>query len=652
MKRIILSCLCVVMALTASAQALNKKMGNPTMEEMNMTECSYDQDADAVVLFEDFDVTLAQGAETLELQLSYKRRVKILKEDGVDAANVVVTLRDSQSGNSYRDRLVDLKAFAYNLVNGKVEKTKMASDMVTKKRMNANFSTTEFTIPQVKVGTVIEYQYKIRRDAIFDLPTWSAQSRYPVNYAHFSIALPEYFSFKINQTGAVRLEAKSQTQQNVSLGTNDTAYDFVGTNVPALPKDNEHVFCPKDFATKVTCELRSINIPGQVYKDYTSTQADVNKLLMDSENFGGRLKQKNPFKDEMAAAGIASLPTTMEKVVAAIKLMKGRLRWNKDYRLGGESQSKVMKEGSGSNADLNFVLMAMLRDAGVNTYPVVMSRRSLGRLPFQPSVDALNTFVIAFADEEGKMHYYDSSAENGYIDALPTDLNVDRAVLIRTEDIYENVTLQANIKRREQMTINCQMSEEGTVTGVITHYYRDNSALQFRNAWEEKNDSAEYVSQWAADNNLDVTSFSTQGREDFSATAVATLEFSKQLDGGDKFYMLPLLLPAYDKSSFTAETSTMPVEFSAVGVNNINLLMKLPEGYHLEETPATLAMQLPENGLSVRLAVGEKDGSISASFRYNINQLLFSADTYPLVKQFFDELAKKCNEMLVISKQQ
>ena len=42
---------------------------------------------------------------------------------------------------------------------------------------------------------------------------------------------------------------------------------------------------------------------------------------------------------------------------------------------------QILKEGTGSNADLNFILISMLTDAGIPAYPVVMSRRNMGILP-------------------------------------------------------------------------------------------------------------------------------------------------------------------------------------------------------------------------------------------------------------------------------
>ncbi len=643
-----MSCVCIVLALTANAQTVNKKMGNPTMEEMNMTECVYDKEANAVVLYEDFDVRVVNTVG-LKLLMVYKRRIKILKEDGLDYANVKLTLRNIEKGSGSNDQLQGLKAFSYNLEGGKIQKTKMSGDMVSKKRLNRSFISTEFTIPQAKVGSVIEYQYEIMRDALFDLPTWIAQSSCPVNYTHFRIALPEEFTYRVNQTGSANLVANRDEEANTRLDTKDVIHDFIGNNLPALPKDNEYIYCPRDFATKVTCELQGINIPGYVYKNYTTSQADVNGMLLEDDMFGGCLKQKNPFKEEVAAAGISSLPTAMEKAAACVQLLKKHLRWNKEYALTGNSLSKVTKEGTGDNADLNFILISMLKNAGVEANPVVMSRRSRGRLPFTPSIDALNTFVVAFADEEGNLHYYDASAENGYIDALPTDLNVDRAILLKQDGSYYGVSLQDNIKHRDIILIDAKLSADGAVSGTFSRSYRDNSALRFRNAWDEKNDSAAYVADIAAENNIDITEYKTQGREDFSSMVSEQYSFNRQLDAGDKYYIAPLLFPFYEKNPFTAETSNMPIEFGTKGQTTISLKLALPEGYHLEETPAPVNMQLPDKGLIVRYLVNETENAVNVTCRITTNNLFFPVDSYKLVKEFYDTLVSKCNEMLVIS---
>ena len=91
----------------------------------------------------------------------------------------------------------------------------------------------------------------------------------------------------------------------------------------------------------------------------------------------------------------------------------------------------ILKDGSGDNADINFVLINMLNDAGVKAVPVVMSTRDNGRLPLTyPSRKFLNTFVVGAYTMIPTMVFIDSSIDDGYLNVLPAKLLTDRARII------------------------------------------------------------------------------------------------------------------------------------------------------------------------------------------------------------------------------
>ena len=48
------------------------------------------------------------------------------------------------------------------------------------------------------------------------------------------------------------------------------------------------------------------------------------------------------------------------------------LKWNETFELSPQSMTKTAKAGTGSNADINLIMVNMLRDAGIEAVPVVM----------------------------------------------------------------------------------------------------------------------------------------------------------------------------------------------------------------------------------------------------------------------------------------
>lgn len=69
----------------------------------------------------------------------------------------------------------------------------------------------------------------------------------------------------------------------------------------------------------------------------------------------------NPFKEEMTALHLEQMKGADEKICAIYTFLKNKVRWNEKYALYSKSPKQVLKEGTGSNADINFILISMLK---------------------------------------------------------------------------------------------------------------------------------------------------------------------------------------------------------------------------------------------------------------------------------------------------
>ena len=58
-------------------------------------------------------------------------------------------------------------------------------------------------MPNVKVGSVIEFSYVINAPAKTQLKDWDFQYDIPVNHSEFKTFIPEYFKFKPAQKGFI-----------------------------------------------------------------------------------------------------------------------------------------------------------------------------------------------------------------------------------------------------------------------------------------------------------------------------------------------------------------------------------------------------------------------------------------------------------------
>ena len=168
----------------------------------------------------------------------------------------------------------------YNLNNGQIEVSKMAGDAKFTNRLDNKHIIKKYTLPNVKEGSIIEYRYKTKSDFTFKLDDWYFQDRYPTNYSHFSLTVPEYYIYKMIAGGYYEIirpkPIESAQNMNIINDANRTEIISVKTiktqyyleNIPAI-KTESYITTLDDYISKIGFELDATNYPQSGYKPYT-----------------------------------------------------------------------------------------------------------------------------------------------------------------------------------------------------------------------------------------------------------------------------------------------------------------------------------------------------------------------------------------------
>jgi transglutaminase-like putative cysteine protease len=646
--------------LSASAQNVtpNLKFGKPNMEELSMTTYAPDSSAAAVVLCRQAVVSYIWGADDFRLLYEYKVKVKILKPEGVSHADIVLPYYDKKGGSREREAIANLSASAYNLENGKIIRTKMKDDEVFRERANDYYMQLKFSVPQVKEGTVFEYSYRCYSDFYFEIANWQAQEDIPVLYTDYEITVPEYFQFNVNTQGwnSLKMDRKG-VSINLPIGAetlrcSGEQYYFIGEQLPALEGDS-YVWCADDFCTQVAFELSRIEIPGSYYKSYTQNWTNIDEVLMNSESFGGRLRMNNPLKAEMATLSLDKYESTADKVCALYQLLKSKLRWNGRYALQGNSARQLLKEGTGDNADINFVLLSMLRDANITAWPVLMSTRTNGRLPLlHPSIQKLNTFIVGVALNDSTAAYIDGSVEDGYLNVLPPNFMVDRARRLKPGAAAAWVDLRKLGKNSLRSVVTATISPEGTMTGHRQTLREGQFSAQLKQNIRQAKDSTEYIRKLEDDRQIKLTALQWKGHKTFSPRMQEDMDFEKQCEvNGDYIYINPLIFLHTSESPFKQAERRLPVEFAFTNNVSLTVSLTIPEGYVIDELPQSVQMSADEtNSVTLRYLVTRSDNTVIVRYLFNLNEQLFMPEKYANIQRFWEAMAGKNTEMMVLKK--
>ena len=644
--------LCLASMAWAQTLEPNLKWGKPTDAELNMTTYAPDPEAEAVVLCSQTLLRYDLSSGWLRLIRSTKKRIKVLKEEGKDKANGGISYMFNGHRTGECEILAKLKAIAYNMVDGKLVKTKMEGNMVNHEDVTKTLRLTKYTVPQVTVGTVIEVEYEIESDFISHIDDWWAQSEIPVMYTSFDVTVPEYFDFSVEERGSYRLENKIEdTNMNMAAGIQcgGKRYQFFGHNLPALRK-KEMLYAPQAYGQHVSMELRAVMIPGRMTKNYTSTWDNVDKQLLDDGEFGVRLG-KNPLKAEMQEAGVADIADPVERIMAIYRLLKDRVKWNDQYTLYAESAGKVLKERSGSNASINFILINMLRDAGFEAYPAVMRSRDKGFLTVaRATVKEFNTFVVAVKVGD-KLSYLDGSIEDGWLDVLPDHLLVDRARIVSKDKPTEWVDLTGVSESKSRSMVKGELQADGTLHADIQTKYTGLEAATLRHDFRTATDSATFVSELAQELNCEIESLTLTHHHGLGPDVERNMHVTKQCDAaGDIIYLNPWVLTVMSENPLTEEQRTLPVEFPCLHTENLATVITLPEGYVVEELPKSLMIKSEDGKLSCVIASTADGSTLSSRCQIQVGRLFFTPEEYPFVKSFLDEVYKRLQDVIVIKK--
>jgi len=632
----------------------NFKFGTVPESLLQMTVYEKDTSANALVVYEDCDVYY----ENLKLfgidrVTEYTVRLKVLRQAGVDyAANNSIPF--IQSGHSQvQETISDFQAFTYNLENGKIVKTKLEKQYINIEDVTEYFKRQKFAMQSVKVGSVVEYKYKLSSPFFSSPIHYVFQRNIPVLYSKLTITIPEFFVFNKEVRGyePIKIETKKVNIPYITsqpLGEMTTAQVF---DLKAL-KNEELVWNINDFLTGINFELSSFAYNGGIIKSFSQTWFDVAKLLRESDNFGAELRRKSLLKDE-AVEIRNSGKSEEEKILAILNLVREKVKWNEKSGLYIGNASKALKEGKGTSSEVNAILLNALQNAGFDAVPVVLSLRSAGRLPMTfPSIDNLNYFVVRVATT-AKTVYLDATRDYCGINVLPINCLVEKAIILY-ENGFEWVDLTSIGNNSEQTNLMVNFNEDGFLSGQKTKFYTGECAFSFKDDYKKAKDQEEFVQKMETDQNTIISNYQIDEKKDVKLSYTERYDFilnGLQLADNDYIIFAPLLFEAMKTNPFKAETRNLPVEFNYPQDERINVNINIPEGYKVEEIPQSALYQYGENKeIEFSFIVKQTETAVQISYRLRLNTSIVPANEYEPLRDFMSKVFAKCQEAIILKK--
>lgn len=652
-KLTLLSLLAIFSCASVCAQEPDYRFGKVSLDELRMERYDKDPDADAVILYEDNFLNY-QFTSTITLVQEYRARVKILKPEGVDNADVSVYYYDRPTS---RENVVGIEAAAYNLVDGKIVKTPLKRQYVFTEEIGKYGRLVKFSIPEVREGTVVEYKYRKTSANITDIPSFVFQHDIPVVRSRMEADIPEFFYFNYESKGYVSVKV-TRTNSNATLGSgaNSTTYNVVefkaeGADIPALKKE-AYVWCLDDFRSMIKFELAQIALPYSMVQNFATSWKDVNEALQKSP-FDSHTRINNPFKEEVAAIRSGE-GAPVEKIRAVLRLVQSKMKWDGDYRLFSENPRAAANKGTGSSADINFVLMAALKDAGFSAVPVLLSPRHMGRLSYShPTIDGIHAFVLCVDASDpanaGNYVYVDGTNPYSDLNLLPVELSVDRARLYGVDG--ENGWCNLTDLSRNVVSINiiARIEPDGTLKGRVLEAYSNQPAMNVSRLYTEAKSKEEYIESLEEEHGIQIGELEVLNAG--TAQVAQNYEITRQLDCTDEFiYVNSTVIPFMSTNELNAQSRTLPIEFPQPIAYNIRCSLELPDGYAVEELPKNINMVACEKGLNCKYITQVSHQYLQFNFVFQQPRIIFLPTEFQDVNMFYGMVVDLSNSKIVLRK--
>jgi len=640
-----------------SIKAQQFELGKVSVEELKEKSHPKDSSAVAAILYTKGKTYFDYSSNTgFSIVTEVEARVKIYKKEGYAWATKAVEI---YTGASPYEKVSFSKAVTYNLVDGKIEKSKLKSDGEFTEKSNKFWSLAKITMPNVKEGSIIEYKYTINSPYINTLPEWNFQNEIPVNYSEFDTEVPDYYTYNTFFKGFLTPTISKSTRRiSIPLSSSNTKeinyqsniVHYVLKNIPAI-KDEAYVNNIDNYSSSVLHELASEKFPNSYLKLYSTDWESVIKTIYDSENFGGELIKKNYFEEDLNLA-LSGITDRNQKLVAIYQFVKERMNWN-NYTgyYCNDGVKKAYNQKTGNIAEINLMLASMLETHGFQAMPVLVSTRSNGIAIF-PNRSAYNYVVVAVEDNN-KIVLLDATDKYSSPNQLPFRALNWFGRLIRKDGSSVTIDLMPNQISNENVMMNYSIDETGKVTGKIRRQYSEYNAQLYRNKYVgvkeeqylemlENNLNKIEISEYVRSN---ATEIYKPVQETFSFTGSDLCDVV-----GDKIYVSPMLFLGSKKNPFNQEKREYPVDFGFPWQDKYTINIEIPDGYTVESLPAITQIETAQNICNFKYNILANGTKIQLSIMQEVTVPIVSSADYPMLQESYKKIIEKENEKIVLKK--
>jgi hypothetical protein len=651
--------LCLFLSTFSYAQKeRSTKMGQATLNELEMTFYKKDSTANALVLYEQANYYRSKP-KNFRFTTEYYKRIKIFNKKGLNKATVTIYTNKDQ-----KELISDIKAITYNLNdNNSRQETYLSKDQIFETQETKRYTKTTFSLPNVNSGSVIEYTYTISSYYI-GIKDWYFQSDIPKLKSQLDLAVLGNYKYNKRLIGFLDLDKEESSVNHECIEMPDgqvaacASYSFGMNNIPAF-KEEDYMLSKKNYLSKISLDLESITtltekVGASYYKkvkNYTKTWKDADKTLrLDFLNNQG--SKKSFFKKKLPK-DIFSETNTLAKAKKIYTFIQNHYTWNEKNWISSNIKVKEsFDRKSGSVDEINLSLYNILQAAKIESYITLVSTRNNGKpTKLFPVLNDFNYIVIKVIIDEVD-YFLDATDKYLPFGTVPFKcLNGAARVFDFKKGSYWQ-PIPTNNKNNFSISSSILLNENGNIevtsnvvnSGYFANDIRHKYNLNGKEAYIE-NLEVKLVDFEIEDYSINYNSNLEKPIKE-SFTLLSDDDFSTQ----NKISLKPYLISRVSSNPFKLKERLYPVDFGYKKSITQRINIEIPKGFSVTKLPKEIRLKLPNNGGSYIYKVQQKEKKINIYSKYIIHKKIFSSEEYFGLKDFFKKIIEVENSEIILEK--
>jgi len=581
-------------------------------------------------------------------------RIKIYTDDRLELAGASLISIPYYDADRM-ERVQNLEAITH-LPDG--DEVILQDDAVSTSQLNSRYKVMEFDMPEAEQGAVLEYKYTINRRYIEELPDFYFSHRVPTQEAFITLQNERFLRY-------------NAVIENTDFGVDNSRQQIDTSSVPLVfsydrPEPillerwsaggitavdpSAYVSSVDDLRGKVRFLISEFGIPRQPLDNSWELVAAQIRRNADPEDLLSNQQELN----EIGKAIAEYFENESAIQDSIFRHVNSAVLYNGNSAVFADSLNHVLEGRPSDQSEINMTLLAMLRGAGIESYPLYISGRDYGRINRSfPSPYQFNRMLV-HSRIDGISQTMDASFPFSEPDLIPIESYNEQGFILR-EDSHEWIDITPEKSRFDlSITIDAELNSAGDLSGTLKAVTKGYPAQQILSSLETGKTDREvamrtFLEIYGSDiiKSVDIMSVSSESREvvvdvDFVIEQYAT-SFSDGLD------YRPMIVGYLYQNPFESTRRRVPITLDAPENLVVNYSVRIPDGFTVDENSEMQSIQLSGAELSEKYQT--TGNRLEYSFRIDISRKEFSADLYPEIRRIYERWVELSNATWLIKKQ-